>query len=110
MSGVEHDPSDRIARLRAALLTGRGPGASEQEIVDHTRDRPLLGAVPAPLERALVARQAGHLRAGEPITSHRARDRARHSHRGAALVGAAAALLARSIGVRLLRSRRPPRW
>ncbi|MGI8882323.1 MAG: hypothetical protein ACR2KJ_17780 [Jatrophihabitans sp.] len=102
------DPSDRIAQLRAALLTGRGPGASEQEIAEHTRNRPLLGAVPAPVERALVARQAGHLRAGGPITSNEERSDARHGRRRAALVGAAAALLARSIGVRLDRSRRPP--
>lgn len=109
MSAVEHEPSARIAQLRATLLTGRGPGASEQEISEHTRNRPALGAVPAPVERALVARQAGHPGAGEPITTHRARSQAGRRRRRAALVGAAAALLARSIGMRLIRSRRPPR-
>ena len=109
MGAVEHDPSARVAALRAAVLAGRGPGASEQEIADHTRDRPWLGAVPAPLERALVARQADRVRAVEPIASHRARSQARYVTCRAALVGAAAALLIRSIGSRLVRARHPRR-
>ncbi|MGH3420290.1 MAG: hypothetical protein ACRDOD_11970, partial [Streptosporangiaceae bacterium] len=83
--------STRVEQLRGALLTGRGPGASQEEIAEHTRDRPLLGAVPPPVERALVARQAGHLRAGEPVTSRIARRQARQEKRRAALAGAVTA-------------------
>ncbi|MDQ2813121.1 MAG: hypothetical protein M3Z75_14915 [Actinomycetota bacterium] len=104
----EHDASARVARMRAALLGGRGPGASAQEIAEHTRDRTLLGAVPAPTERALVARQAGRLRAGEPITKRSARISIRHDRRRAALSGAAAALLTRWLVHRLIRSRTSP--
>jgi hypothetical protein len=104
------EPSERITQLHRALLAGRGPGASEQEIAEHTRDRPWLGAVPAPVERALVERQSARLRADEPTTSSRARDEAGRRTRRAAGVGAVAALLARSIIVRLVRSRRSRRW
>lgn len=100
-----HDASARVAQLRAALLTGRGPGASDQEIAEHTRDRPLLGAVPAPVERALAARQAARLRAGEPVTGASARAAIRRGRRRAALSGAAAALLTRWLVHRLIRSR-----
>jgi hypothetical protein len=101
--------SARVEQLRGALLTGRGPGASQKEIAEHTRDRPLIGAVPPPIERALVARQAGYLRAGEPITSRTGRRQARQGKRRAALAGAGAALLARSAVVWLVRVRRPRR-
>jgi hypothetical protein len=100
------EASARVERLRGALLTGRGPGASEQEVAEHTRDRPLLGAVPPPAERALVARQAGHLRAGEPVTSRVARRQARRHQRRAALAGAAAAILTRSVVAWFVRGRR----
>jgi hypothetical protein len=110
VSAGEQDPSDRIAQLRAALLTGRGPGASAQEILETTRYRPMVAAVPAPLGRALVAQQDGHLPAGKPITAARAGSQVRQSRRGAALTGAATALLVRSIAMRLFRSRRPPHW
>jgi hypothetical protein len=103
------EASARVEQLRGALLTGRGPGASEQEIGEHTRDRPLLGAVPPPVERALVARQASHLRAGEPVTSRIARRQARQQKRRAALAGAAAALLTRSAVAWFVRRRRPRR-
>lgn len=110
MSVAENDASARVAQLRAGLLTGRGPGASEQEIAEHTRERPLLGAVPAPVERALVTRQGRRLRAGEPITSPGARTQARRERRRAALAGAVAAMLSRWLVIRLVRSRRPQRW
>lgn len=100
--------SARVAQLRAALLTGRGPGASAREIAGHTRDRPLLGAVPAPVERALVARQGARLRAGDPVTGRSARASVRRGRRRAALAGAATALLARWLVHRLIRSRTPP--
>jgi hypothetical protein len=100
--------SARVAQLRAALLTGRGPGASPREIAEHTRDRPLLGAVPAPVERALVARQGARLRAGDPVTDRSARAGVRRGRRRAALAGAATALLARWLVHRLIRPRTPP--
>ncbi|HEU5037524.1 MAG TPA: hypothetical protein VFT70_10995 [Nocardioides sp.] len=111
MGVQEPDPSDRIALLRASLLGGRGPGASEQEVVDHTRNRPMLGAMTPPLERALVAGQADGLRAGGPSDDPRADDpvrrpRARWSHGRDLLVGAAGALLARSMVTRVFRRRR----
>lgn len=105
-----HDASARIAQLRAALLTGRGPGATAQEIARHTRDRALLGAVPAPVERALVTRQGHRSRAGEPITKRSARTGIRHARRRAALAGAAAALLTRWLVHRLIRSRSSLPW
>ncbi len=108
--GARGDASARVAQLRAALLTGRGPGAPDQEITEHTRDRALLGAMPAPIERALVARQGGRWRAGEPITERNARIGFRRSRRHAALAGAASALLIRWIVHRLIRSRASRPW
>jgi len=103
--GAREDASARVAQLRAALLTGRGPGAPDHEIAEHTRDRALLGAVPAPIERALVARQGGRWRAGQPITERNARIGSRRGRCQAALAGAAAALLIRWLVHRLIRSR-----
>lgn len=100
----EHDASARVARMRATLLGGRGPGASPQEIAEHTRDRTQLGTVPAPVERALVARQGRRVRAGEPITKRSAQAGIRRSRRRAALAGAASALLTRWLIHRLVRS------
>lgn len=48
----------RIRRARDGLLGGRGPGATPDEITRWQRDRPLLGAHPAPAERQEVADQA----------------------------------------------------
>jgi hypothetical protein len=101
--------SAQVQQLREALLTGRGPGASQKEIAEHTRARPLLGAVPPPVERALVAGQAEHLRAGDPVTSRIARRQERHGKRRAALAGAGAALLARSAVAWFVRARRRDR-
>ena len=108
--GAREDASARVPQLRAALLTGRGPGAPAQEIAQHTRDRSLLGAVPAPIERALVTRQGDHWRAGEPITKRSARTGFRRSRRQAALAGAAAALLIRWLVPRLIRARASRPW
>ena len=98
------DAVARVAQLRDTLLTGRGPGAGDREIAEHTRDRPLLGAVPPPVERALVERQGRNVRAGEPITNINARAASRRSRRRAALAGAATALLGRYLIARLIRS------
>lgn len=43
-----------------------GRAASNEEITEHTCDRFWLGAVPAPVERALVERQAKHALALAP--------------------------------------------
>lgn len=51
----DDSPGTRLAELSATLLGGRGPGASDEEVTDHTRNRPWLGAVPAPVERALLS-------------------------------------------------------
>lgn len=104
----EQDASARVARMRATLLGGRGPGASTQEIADHTRDRTWLDAVPAPVEPALVARQDRRARAGEPVTRRRARADIQHGRRGAALAGAVAALLTHWLVHWLTRSRTSP--
>lgn len=55
----------RIQQARAGLLSGRGPGASPDEITRWQRDRPLPGARPAPAERQRVADQ-GILARGNP--------------------------------------------
>lgn len=102
--GAREDASARVAQLRAALLTGRGPGAPDREIAEHTRDRALLGVVPAQIERALVARQGGRWRAGQPITERSARIGFRRGRCQAALAGAAAALLIRWLVHRLIPS------
>lgn len=96
----------RIQQARAGLLSGRGPGASPDEITRWQRDRPLLGARPAPAERQRVADQGilgrgnpdelEHLivrrRAGLTALAGQLRDRA-----GAALRVAGAAALAGAV-------------
>ena len=104
------DAPARLACLRAALLTGRGPDASAQEIAEHTRDRTLLGAVPAPAELALAGRQNRRMRAGEPVTTRRAQAGVRRGQLQAALAGAAGALFTRWLAHRLIRSRTSPPW
>jgi hypothetical protein len=100
--GVERE----LTRLRTGLLAGRGPGASEAEILRHTRDRPALGAVPPPVERAITAGQARQARAGVPAAAPgRALAQPRARWRVAA-GSAVATLLLRSVIHRLLSSRR----
>ncbi|PSL02700.1 hypothetical protein CLV30_1095 [Haloactinopolyspora alba] len=48
------DPQQAVTRARTQVLTGRGAGADRAEIARATRERPTLGALPAPLERELV--------------------------------------------------------
>jgi hypothetical protein len=99
-------PAQRLVELRATLLGGRGPGASEEEVTDHTRNRSWLGAVPAPVERALVERQTQHVRAGAPIVNRRVLRQERSRSLRAALIGAVVALAGRAIAVRFSRTRR----
>ena len=109
-TGPRDDPSDdspgkRLVELRATLLGGRGPGASTEEVTEHTRDRSWLGAVPAPVESALVHRQTEQVRAGEPIVNHRVLAKERSRTVRAAALGAAAALAIRAVMVRGVRPR-----
>ncbi len=112
-SPPDQAPVQRLAELRATLLGGRGQGASNAEVTEHTRDRPWLGAVPAPVERALVERQAEHLRAGEPIVNRRVRREHQRAGRRrswqAALLGAALALTTRALVARRAASKRQQR-
>lgn len=101
----DDSPVARLVELRATLLGGRGPGATTQEVADHTRNRPWLGAVPAPIERALVQRQTEHVRAGEPIVNHRVLQEERSRSIRAAALGAVAALVIRAVMKRRVRSR-----
>jgi hypothetical protein len=102
------DIEQELTRLRVGLLAGRGPGASEQEILRHTRDRPALGAVPPPVERATTAEQASQARAGVP-PRNAGRWPAQPRARWRVVAGTAAAtLLLRSVTHRLLSSRRRP--
>jgi hypothetical protein len=83
-------PQARIAELRERLLAGRGPGASEKEIADNTRNRLLLTARPATPEEARRRAAGGHGWAS-------------------ALFGAAVALLTHAVVGRALGSRNPVR-
>lgn len=99
---VDLAPSQRLSALRTTLLGGRGPGASTEEVTAHTRDRPLLGAVPASVERALVARQGEHVRAGVPIVNPRVRRPGDTAGSWRSLAwGAVLALTVRAVAARL---------
>src|SRR5690242_80840 len=100
---VEHPASDRIERLRAALLTGRGPGASAAEVREHTRDRPLLREVPpagAP-ERREAPSPPLPVRTGRPSPIGALTQPC--SPAGAAVIGALTALVAQPVASRLAR-------
>lgn len=102
---ADEAPEQRLHTLRATLLGGRGPGASTTEVTEHTRDRPLLGAVPASVERALAARQSEYIRAGTPVVNPRVRQAGeRHSWR-LIMLGAVLALAVRGAAVRFARRR-----
>lgn len=55
-------PQAEVQRLRATLLTGRGPGASRAEFLRNTRGRTVVGDRPVTLERESVAREAAAAR------------------------------------------------
>ncbi|OFE15058.1 hypothetical protein BA895_07990 [Humibacillus sp. DSM 29435] len=105
VSPRDDSPAKRLAELRATLLGGRGPGASDEEVSDHTRNRPWLGSVSAPVERALVQRQTEDVRAGEPVVNDSVLREGRSRSVRAALLGAAVALSIRAVVVRRVRAR-----
>ncbi|KZM69878.1 hypothetical protein AWN90_04525 [Nocardia terpenica] len=51
-----------MARARTTVLGGRGRNAEAAELAAAQHDRDLLGALPAPLERELVAMAADLIR------------------------------------------------
>lgn len=53
-----------MARARAQVLAGRGPGAPPAETERHQRERPTLGPLPSPLERELVHLNTAAFRQG----------------------------------------------
>lgn len=111
VSALTHDPADEVAHLRASLLKGRGPGASEREIAANTRDRPSCDVIAISRTRdsgplALNPTCTGAA-VGSPDAAPRPRPSDRLGRQGAAVLGAAAALLVQSIGIRLVRNRRP---
>ena len=61
---------ERIQRHRQRLLAGRGPGASPQRIAAAQRDRPTLGALPAPAARQRVADQTAIARDDPDALGH----------------------------------------
>jgi hypothetical protein len=109
----EQDPQAEIVGLRRRLLAGRGRGATEQEIADHTRDRPMLRAVPASAEDARGAREGGYRRTRPPLLPFpgpsRSSARSSASPCYAAVLGAAVALLVRTMVSRALNRRSPVR-
>jgi hypothetical protein len=104
MNDERPDP-DRIKRLRATLLAGRGPGASRAEVREHTRDRPLLRAVPAMGEPA--RRQttwpppSGRSPRPSPVGAFAQQQ---CSPAAAAVIGALTMLVAQPVASRLARS------
>jgi hypothetical protein len=57
-------PQERVARVRAHVLGGCGPGADKAESDRYKRERPTLGAWPAPLARELVHLETARIRSG----------------------------------------------
>ncbi|HEY3895514.1 MAG TPA: hypothetical protein VGL88_09120 [Pseudonocardiaceae bacterium] len=64
-----------IARARAQLLTGRGPGATPQEITRHTRARPRPGGHPTAQQRDQVAEHNAPTRSDPAALALHAEDR-----------------------------------
>ncbi|MHA6783258.1 hypothetical protein ACVGOW_20030 [Pseudonocardia saturnea] len=63
---MKPEPADvALARIRAGLLGGRGPGATPAEVAAHTRDRDRLGGRPVAELRAGLAARTARAR-GEP--------------------------------------------
>ena len=108
MMVVEHSASERVERLRAALLPGRGPGASSAEVKEHTRDRPLLRGVPAtggPEGRNVSSPPPSFARTTNP-SAIAALTPQHCSPVGAAVIGALTALIVQPVASRLTRSLR----
>ncbi|WP_147201126.1 hypothetical protein [Pseudonocardia asaccharolytica] len=61
-AGPDEDPQAAVARARAHVMGGHGPGASTSETGRYQRERPTLGPLPAPLERERVHLQGVRFR------------------------------------------------
>lgn len=57
-------PQEAVARARAHVLRGRGPGADKAETDRYKRERPTLGPLPAPLARELLHLDTVRIRSG----------------------------------------------
>jgi hypothetical protein len=78
----DEDPQQAVARARADVMGGRGPGAPKAETDRYKRERPTLGPLPAPLERELVHLDAMRMRSGlqqhvDPVSIRNQDDRLR---------------------------------
>lgn len=110
MTDVESQISEHITRLRVTLLSGRGPGATADEVAEHTRDRPLLRAVPCAVGReeweAIAALAPART---ERIPAPRRPSEGERAQRRASLTGVLMGLVAGTVGSSLLRTLRQAR-
>lgn len=83
-----------IARLRAGLLDGYGPGASQAKITAVTRDRAVIAGRPTVVGLEQQAQQISHVRGTETTLPERLMRRGRQ---GLTVIGAAL-LLVLSVG------------
>lgn len=60
-----------LARFRAELLGGRGPGASEAELDRNTTHRPTVGGTPTAVTRELLHLRTQRRRGTDPGRLHR---------------------------------------
>lgn len=56
-----------VARARDAVLSGRGPGASPEEVLSHSRAKVVQAGLPAVRRLAETARDAARARSAESI-------------------------------------------
>lgn len=66
-SGSAAEAQARIAKLHKGLLGGRGPGATSEELAPFMLDRVMLAAIPAMLERELVAERTQRARGPQHV-------------------------------------------
>lgn len=66
-----------LARFRAEILAGRGPGASEDELARHTTDRPTVGGRSTAVSREMLHVRTARHRGAERAAVDRELDWAR---------------------------------
>lgn len=74
---VAAEVARRLARYRAELMGGRGPGASEDELARHMSYRPTLGGQPSAISRELLHLRTDRARGVDPALLSWERDWAR---------------------------------